>query len=612
MKQSYLILLAALATQGLMAETVTLDFMDVEATRTFDPLRVEINEAVALECSSAKVDNNLFLSSGTYMSVVSAPDFAISGIKVNFRPASVQDGVVTSDYNAYKFDTETNLAKPDYDSFIISPNGTISNPDYDSMIWSADGTPLSSVSFRNMRDNNTALSIESVEITYEAAAAPAPKGLPYTASGIDFNDGEWFYGPTVYVANFDGKDFALCDTEGEGAYEVVLIPANDASDAAQAIVIADYPDNAYNAVEIPTGEYTVAVKGGTGAAVSQLSLSAVPATWPAGRPVVTDVRLSDEIWHNITVDFSFPKNAWNGEPLADAEVNRASIIVNGKEGNNIYSELILEGSASYSWTAPTGAWSIDGNWKYAYNANMIPFKGAGGEMTLAPLGGVPGSDVLFDCAVDGASYYNQFTTINDEMNIRGNIGGGEFPFCSARPASAEYRHGWFVIFSNTRALRLNQTIDCWLILPVLALEEGKDYEVAFENEGITAEMAPVVTFLPTSEELSFDNMASASAGITSENPAEGTFAATFTPQQSGSYFIGLRLCNNDGDNSNGVAANISRITVSAKGTSAIDNISTDKGTDAYYDLMGRRISNPGTGSIVVKVTDGKSRKIIVR
>lgn len=611
MKHFYPILFAMCVAPGVMAESVTVDFADIETTQSYAPITVQLDEAIAIECANARINGNLFLTPGTYMSVVSDPSFAISEIKVNFRPAGLQDGVLTSDYNAYKFDTETNLAKPDYDSFIIAPNGTISNPNYDSMIWNADGNSLSRVSFRCMRDNNSALSIESVEITYGTVDTPAPEGLPFVASEIEVDATEWYFGPTVSIENFDDKAYALCQTNGSGSYEVVLIPGKDHEAVDQAIVLASYPDESYNAIAVESGEYTVAVKAVGNAEVASLSVSAVPASWPAGRPAVTDVRLSDKIWHNVEVEISFPTNAWNGEPLAEASVNTAQLLVNGKSGRNIIPDFTV-GTATYAWTAPTGPWTFGGEWKYAYNANAIPFEGAEGEMTVAPLDSDPEDGIIFECIVDGADYYNQFSTINNEKKLKGNLAGEEFPFCSARPASQEYRYGWYVIFSNTKALRLNQQIDCWLLLPVLSLEVGKTYGLEFENEGITADKDPVVAFLPISEELSFDNMSAASTAIPEEISEEGVFTATYAPQESGSYYIGLRLCNNDGDNPNGVSANIFKISVAERGSSSIAGLHIDNTTDTYLDLMGRKVNNPASGSIVIKIANGKAQKVIVR
>lgn len=456
MKLINLILFAACATPFAIAETVTVDFIDIENTMPGSHISVPLNDDISIDCPSGQVNNNLLLTSGTYMTVTATQGFAISEIKFNFRPANVQDGTV-SDWNAYKFDTESHLSSPDYDSFIISPNGNITNPDYDTMIWSADGTPLNSVSFRNMRDNNFGLSIESVDVTYSATTESVPTGLPYSVSGVEFDAQGWFHGPAMSICNYDGKAYTLCHTEGEGTYEVYLQPVGATSESSDGILVASYPETFYNAVSIPDGEYTLAVKNLGNAVLSSLSVSPVPATWPAGLPTITSVKPSDKIWHNIEVEINFPTTSWNGEALATPDINYATFTINGKASNlRMPSEEILEGTALYSWTSPTGEWSFGGEWRYAYTCNMMSMPNLGGELTLAPFEGDSESGYVFECQVQGANYYNQFSTINKEMNLRGNMAGMDFPLCSARPSSMEYSYGWFIMYTNENALRVNQ------------------------------------------------------------------------------------------------------------------------------------------------------------
>ncbi|MDE6317928.1 MAG: fibronectin type III domain-containing protein, partial [Muribaculaceae bacterium] len=152
--------------------------------------------------------------------------------------------------------------------------------------------------------------------------------------------------------------------------------------------------------------------------------------------------------------------------------------------------------------------------------------------------------------------------------------------------------------------------DDWMVSPAINFPEAGEYTLTFEAKGASWDTHKWGAYLGTDP----DDYTTFDKPIVEYDKAKFTgwtdYTADFKVDEPGTYHVGLNAKGCD----TATSLYLDNVRVDRKGSSGISDVvaSEDAEIVGYYNLQGQQIERPAEGLVIVRYSNGTSRKVVIK
>ena len=151
--------------------------------------------------------------------------------------------------------------------------------------------------------------------------------------------------------------------------------------------------------------------------------------------------------------------------------------------------------------------------------------------------------------------------------------------------------------------------DDWMVSPAIYFPEGGKYTLTFTAQAASYDTHKWGAYLGTDP----DDYATFEKAIVEYDKAKfggwADYTAEFEVEEAGTYHLGL---NGKGcDTVTNLPLDNIRLTKNTSGVSAVE-LPEDAEIEGYYNLQGQQIEKPANGLVIVRYTNGATRKVVIK